>query len=61
MVVFNVLKFNNIGLLQIVKKSKLYHMLGSNHSLFYMQSFQVLFPYKFLVLKMQTLPLTQNV
>jgi hypothetical protein len=53
--------FNNkacnwsIEFLQIVNISKLYHILGSNHSTFYVWSFQVLFPYKFLVLKMQTL------
>jgi hypothetical protein len=51
----------SIGFLQIVNISKLYHMLGSNHSTFYVQSFQVLFLYKFLVLKMQTLRFTQNV
>jgi hypothetical protein len=45
----------SIGFLQIVNISKLYHMLGSNHSTLYMWSFQVLFPYKFLVLKMRTL------
>jgi hypothetical protein len=44
----------NIGFLQIVNISKLYHILGSNHSTFYVWSFQVLFSYKFLVLKMQT-------
>jgi hypothetical protein len=41
----------NIGFLQIVNISKLYHMLESNHSSFYVQSFQVLFPYKFLCQK----------
>jgi hypothetical protein len=41
----------SIGVLQIVNTSKLYHMLGSNHSTFYVWSFQMLFPYKFLVLK----------
>jgi hypothetical protein len=39
--------------------SKLYHILGSNHSTFYVWSFQVSFPYKFLVLKMRTLLLTK--
>jgi hypothetical protein len=48
--------FNNktcnwsIGFLQIVNISKLYHILGSNHSTFYVWSFQVSFQYKFLVL-----------
>jgi hypothetical protein len=42
-----------------VNVSKLYHILGSNHSMFYLWSFQVLFPYKFLVLKMRTLLLTK--
>jgi hypothetical protein len=51
----------SIGFLQIVNVSKLYHMLVSNHSTFYVQSFQVSFLYKFLVLKMQTLLFTQNV
>jgi hypothetical protein len=36
-------------------------MLESNYNTFYVQSFQVLFIYKFLVLKMQTLLLTQYV
>ena len=39
--------------------SKLYHILESNHSTFYVWSFQVSFPYKFLVLKMRTLLLTK--
>jgi hypothetical protein len=53
--------FNNkacnwsLGFLQIVNISKLYHILGSNHSTFYVWSFQVSFPYKILVLKMRTL------
>jgi hypothetical protein len=53
--------FNNkacnwsIGFLQIVNISKLYHMLGSNYSTFYVWSFQVSFPYKFLVLKTRIL------
>jgi hypothetical protein len=53
--------FNNktcnwsIGFLQIVNISKLYHILGSNHSTFYLWSFQVSFPYKFLVLKIRIL------
>jgi hypothetical protein len=57
--------FNNkaciwsIGFLQIVNISKFYHILGSNHSTFYVWSFQVSFPYKFLVLKMRTLLLTK--
>jgi hypothetical protein len=42
----------SIGFLQIVNISKLHHMLESNHSTFYVQSIQVSFPYKFLVLKM---------
>jgi hypothetical protein len=42
----------NIGLLQVLNISKLHHMLESNHSTFYMQSFLVLLLYKFLVLKM---------
>jgi hypothetical protein len=41
----------SIGFLQIVNISKLYHMLGSNHSTFYVWSFQELFPYNFLVWK----------
>jgi hypothetical protein len=45
----------SIEFLQIVNISKLYHILGSNHSTFYVWSFQVSFPYKFLVLKMRTL------
>jgi hypothetical protein len=49
----------SIGFLQIVNISKLYHMLGSNHSTFYLWSFQVSVPYKFLVLKMQTLLFTK--
>jgi hypothetical protein len=49
----------SIGFLQIVNISKLYHILGSNHSTFYVWSFQVSFLYKFLVLKMQTLLLTK--
>jgi hypothetical protein len=49
----------SIGFLQIVNISKLYHMLGSNHSPFYVWSFQVSFSYKFLVLKMWTLLLTK--
>jgi hypothetical protein len=44
-----------------VNISKLHHMLESNHSTFYVRSIQVSFPYKFLVLKMQTLLTTQNV
>jgi hypothetical protein len=36
----------NIGFLQIVNIPKLYHILGSNHSTFYVWSFQVSFPYK---------------
>jgi hypothetical protein len=44
----------SIGFLQIVNISKLYHILGSNHSTFY-----VSFHYKFLVLKMRTLLLTK--
>jgi hypothetical protein len=48
-----------IGFLQIVNISKLYHILGSNHSTFYVWSFQVSFLYKFLVLKMQTLLYTK--
>jgi hypothetical protein len=51
----------SLGFLQIVKISKLHHMLESNHSTFYVQNFQVSFPYKFFVLKMQTLLFTQNV
>jgi hypothetical protein len=51
----------NIGFLQVVTISKLYHMFKSNHCTFYMQSFLVLFPYKILALKMQTLLFTQNV
>jgi hypothetical protein len=64
---FPICFFNNkacnwsIGFLQIVNISKLYHMFGSNYSTFYMRSFQVLFPYKFLVLKMQTFLFPQNV
>jgi hypothetical protein len=49
----------SMGFLQIVNISKLYHILGSNHSTFYVWSFQVSFPYKFLVLKMRTLLLTK--
>jgi hypothetical protein len=49
----------SIGFLQIVNISKLYHLLGSNHSTFYMWSFQVSFPYKFLVLKMRILLFTK--
>jgi hypothetical protein len=49
----------SIGFLQIVNISKLYHILGSNHSTFYVWSFQVSFPYKFLILKMGTLLLTK--
>jgi hypothetical protein len=45
----------SIGFLQIVNISKLYHILGSNHNTFYVWSFQVSCPYKFLVLKMRTL------
>jgi hypothetical protein len=48
-----------IGFLQIVNISKLYHMLGSNHSTFHIWSFQVSFPYKFLVLKMRILLFTK--
>jgi hypothetical protein len=59
--------FNNkacnwsIGFLQIVNISKLHHMLENNHSTFYVQSFQVSFLYKCLVLKMRTLRLMQNI
>jgi hypothetical protein len=49
----------SIEFLQIVNISKLYHILGSNHSTFYVWSFQVLFPYKFLVLKMRILLFTK--
>jgi hypothetical protein len=49
----------SIGFLQIVNISKLYHILGSNYSTFYVRSIQVSFLYKFLVLKMQTLLLTE--
>jgi hypothetical protein len=49
----------NIEFLQIVNISKLYHILGSNHSTFYVWSFQVSFPYNFLVLKMWTLLFTK--
>jgi hypothetical protein len=49
----------SIEFLQIVNISKLYHILGSNHSTFYVWSFQVSFPYKFLVLKMRTLLFTK--
>jgi hypothetical protein len=58
--------FNNkasswsIGFLQIVNISRLHHMLESNHSKFYVQSIQVSFPYKFLVLKMRILLFMQN-
>ena len=45
----------NIGFLQVVSISKLHHMFKSNHRMFYMQSFLVLFLYKFLVLEIQTL------
>jgi hypothetical protein len=51
----------SIGFFQIMNISKLYHMLESNHSTLYVQSFQVSFLYKFLVLKMRTLLFTQNV
>jgi hypothetical protein len=51
----------SIGFLQIVNISKLHHMLEIHHSMFYVQSFQVLFSYKFLVLKMRILLLMQNV
>jgi hypothetical protein len=51
----------SIEFLQIVNISKLYHILGSNHSMFYMWSFQVLYPYKFLVLKMRTLLFTKYI
>jgi hypothetical protein len=51
----------NIGFLQVVNISKLHHMFKSNHFTFDMQSFLVLFLYKFLVLKMQTLHFMQNV
>jgi hypothetical protein len=49
----------SIGFLQIVNISKLYHILESNHSTFYVWNFQVSFPYKFLVLKMRTLLFTK--
>jgi hypothetical protein len=49
----------SIGFLQIVNISKLYHILGSNHSTFYVWSFQVSFPYNILVLKMRTLLFTK--
>jgi hypothetical protein len=51
----------SIGFLQIVNILKLHHMLESNHSTFYVRSIQVSFPYKFLVLKMQTLLFMQIV
>jgi hypothetical protein len=41
----------SIVFLQIVNISKLHHMFESNHSTFYVRSFQVSSPYKFLVLK----------
>ena len=41
----------SIEFLQIVNIWKLYHILGSTHSMFYVWSFIVSFPYKFLVLK----------
>jgi hypothetical protein len=44
-----------------VNISKLHHILESDHNTFYVQSFQVSFPYKFLVLKMQTLLFTQKI
>jgi hypothetical protein len=49
----------SIEFLKIVNILKLYHILGSNHSTFYVWSFQVSFPYKFLVLKMRTLLFTK--
>jgi hypothetical protein len=49
----------SIGFLQIMNISKLHHILGSNHSTFYVWNFQVSFPYKFLVLKMRFLLLTK--
>jgi hypothetical protein len=49
----------SIEFLQIVNISKLYRILGSNHRTFYVWSFQMSFPYKFLVLKMRTLLLTK--
>jgi hypothetical protein len=42
-----------------VNISKLYHILGTNHSMFYVWNFQVSFPYNFLVLKMLTLLFTK--
>jgi hypothetical protein len=43
-----------IGFLKIVKIPKLHHVLESNCRTFYIQSFQVSFAYKFLVLIMRT-------
>jgi hypothetical protein len=51
----------SIGFFQIVNISKLHHMLESNHSTFYVRSYQVSFLYRFLVLKIRTLLFTQNV
>jgi hypothetical protein len=51
----------SIGFLHIVNILKLHHMLESNHSTFYVRSIEVLFPYKFLVLKMRALLFTQIV
>jgi hypothetical protein len=48
----------SIGFLHVLNISKLHHMLESNHGMFYVQSFILSFPYKFLVLKIQTLLFT---
>jgi hypothetical protein len=48
----------SIGFLQILSISKFHHMLESNHSTFYVQSFIEPFLYKCLVLNMQILLFT---
>jgi hypothetical protein len=50
----------SIGYLQVVNISKSHHMLKSNHSIFCVQSFQVSYPYKVSILKMQTFLFTEN-